>query len=452
MKISGQKKSIIFSLIIFTIVFSFLLYTAKFIENRHIFRQKILYLEQLTEITTQVSAKLKSNINQLEGLVTYIESYPESDPKDLDIYTKHLLTDYEDSILNISILKDTTIVYKYPPMHDDLVLGTDLAKIPDQKDGILKIKNTLKTGFIGPINLVEGGQAFISRVPIVVHDQYWGQLTILLDVEYFYNYLSSITSQTDLDITIYSSNNITDTPIYGMPLDSDIDSVQVADTLFDDTWTIIAYPKDHWKNATMLKDLLLLLAISISILVSVFMYFILKTKYALAIAYSTDWLTGLYSRNNIDVYFKKSNFSINQNSTFYLYIIDINNFKKINDNYGHDVGDKVLIHFSNRLKDVSINQSTAFRLSGDEFMLVVQIPVNKNNAFMLHEELNNATHYKYIYKELSLNISASIGCATYPAQGKTVDELMLFADHKMYEDKEIYHQQNIDEKNGDQYV
>lgn len=120
---------------------------------------------------------------------------------------------------------------------------------------------------------------------------------------------------------------------------------------------------------------------------------------------------------------------------FCLLYIDLNDFKKVNDTYGHLNGDLLLILVAQRIRE-SIRQSdTAARLAGDEFAIIVNHS-NLDEALQVSEKLREQLAVVYELNDgVMLSISASIGIACYPHDGKDADELILHADNSMYHDK-----------------
>ena len=115
---------------------------------------------------------------------------------------------------------------------------------------------------------------------------------------------------------------------------------------------------------------------------------------------------------------------------FALFFIDLDGFKQINDIYGHEIGDKVLIEVAQRLSE--INNFTA-RLGGDEFVSIVRY-VNddelRERAAVLLKNLSKECEDKRV------NVSASIGVARYPDDAQSTYELKKHSDEAMYRAKE----------------
>jgi len=120
---------------------------------------------------------------------------------------------------------------------------------------------------------------------------------------------------------------------------------------------------------------------------------------------------------------------------FCLLYIDLNDFKKVNDTYGHLNGDLLLILVAQRIREVIRQSDTAARLAGDEFAVIINhshLEEARQVADKLHQQL--AASYE-LNEGITLEISASIGLACYPDDGKNADELILAADKHMYQEK-----------------
>lgn len=115
--------------------------------------------------------------------------------------------------------------------------------------------------------------------------------------------------------------------------------------------------------------------------------------------------------------------------------IDIDNFKSINDTYGHDMGDKVLIMVSDRLKSSVREEDTVSRWAGDEFVCLLMEVKQKDEVTRLAENIVNRISEAFEFNRTVLSIRVSIGIALYPADGKTADILFKNADAAMYKAK-----------------
>lgn len=112
--------------------------------------------------------------------------------------------------------------------------------------------------------------------------------------------------------------------------------------------------------------------------------------------------------------------------------LDLDGFKQVNDNFGHDAGDKVLVEISRRIKDAIREDDTVARLGGDEFVvLLVGMEAPEECAGSLNRLLD-AIHRPIEVHGQSIRISASIGVALYPEDDHDPDTLLRHADQAMY--------------------
>lgn len=122
------------------------------------------------------------------------------------------------------------------------------------------------------------------------------------------------------------------------------------------------------------------------------------------------------------------------NSPFTILFLDLNEFKAINDTYGHNTGDATLKEFGKRLKETIRSSDTAGRLGGDEFIIIMRnCSLEENNSEIprIKSQLNGDFQWQGIVHKLE----TSIGYATYPRDGDSVEHLIAFADKNMYSDK-----------------
>lgn len=115
--------------------------------------------------------------------------------------------------------------------------------------------------------------------------------------------------------------------------------------------------------------------------------------------------------------------------------IDLDNFKSINDSYGHDLGDQVLLMVANRLKSFVRDEDMVSRWGGDEFVCLLLEVKQEADVTHLAEKMINRIAEAYEFNGHVLSIIASIGIAIYPTDGDTSDILFKNADTAMYKAK-----------------
>jgi len=115
--------------------------------------------------------------------------------------------------------------------------------------------------------------------------------------------------------------------------------------------------------------------------------------------------------------------------------LDLDDFKKINDSLGHEVGDRLLIEAGERLETAIRSGDTVGRLGGDEFIVLLRGFTVSTDSRQVVEGLLNQLRKEFRVDGRVLNITASIGVAVYPGDGDTTSELLRNADSAMYHAK-----------------
>jgi len=129
-------------------------------------------------------------------------------------------------------------------------------------------------------------------------------------------------------------------------------------------------------------------------------------------------------------------------SPFSLFYVDMDHFKNINDSFGHQFGDYVLVEITRRLRALTPSHSLIIRYGGDEFVLVTHLHERKE-LLSFAARLIDALSRPYHVNELHFNIGASIGIAIYPEHGHSLDMLLRASDIALYESKKIKNSTHI---------
>lgn len=117
---------------------------------------------------------------------------------------------------------------------------------------------------------------------------------------------------------------------------------------------------------------------------------------------------------------------------FAILFLDLDNFKPVNDEFGHDVGDKLLQEVAKRLTGNIRQIDTITRLGGDEFVILLEHLPNEESVPVLTQKITQAVTAPYIIHEHKLRIGVSIGSAIFPCHGTDAKTLINYADQAMY--------------------
>ena len=150
-----------------------------------------------------------------------------------------------------------------------------------------------------------------------------------------------------------------------------------------------------------------------------------------------DGLTGLPNRTLFyDRLRRGIKHSKRNNNNMALFFIDLDNFKEINDSLGHNIGDKVLIEITRRLRSKIREEDTLARLGGDEFTIIMENLDNIHDASILAQKIQHICREPIEIDEHTFYITCSIGISFYPQDSEDVDNLLKYADTAMYKAKD----------------
>ncbi len=154
-----------------------------------------------------------------------------------------------------------------------------------------------------------------------------------------------------------------------------------------------------------------------------------------------DVMTGLVNRPYFETMLAKSiqrtqNVGGGRCGKLALIFIDVDHFKRVNETLGHGYGDQLLVAVGSRLTAVLSAADTLARMGGDEFAIVVEALDNVGEITALAEKIKSSLATPFWIGNSEAFVSASIGIATYPQDGKNATILMQNADAAMYQAKQ----------------
>lgn len=151
-----------------------------------------------------------------------------------------------------------------------------------------------------------------------------------------------------------------------------------------------------------------------------------------------DTLTGLYNRYSFEEALQLNILQkARDNTKLALTLFDLDNFKFINDNYGHHVGDEILIQVSQRVSGCLRGNEVFARLGGDEFAIILSNLQTIDNATRVTKRILNSLDEPFNISGVVINMTASIGIAIYPDSTLNANELLKHADIAMYRSKKL---------------
>lgn len=392
--------------------------------------------DKFINFKSRVERLIFTNETLVQGFEAYLLMNPDLDQAEAEIYMDKLLSKNENQIRNIGVIQDTTIIWNYPKEGNAAAVGVDLSMVEGQKDLVLKVKNELEPVLQGPVDLVQGGTGFIIRLPIIRPETgYWGQISIVLNGDKIIEEINAYAADAGLKVAIFNDQNKR-VPFYGAmsivgeaPLGFDIDPDFI-------NWQVVVSPKDGWQNNQLIFEGAILFAFLIAAGAGQLTYRVLKTNDQLRIMSSHDSLTGLFNRHYLNEYQAMVLAAAKRNNRHVGFIsMDLNHFKKINDTYGHNVGDLVLVETARVLKGCTRTNEAVFRLGGDEFLIIMPDIEDGTVLQQTRERLIKSFKDDFHLVEYPCKIAVSIGSSVFPEDGNNIDALLQIADEEMYADK-----------------
>ncbi len=149
-----------------------------------------------------------------------------------------------------------------------------------------------------------------------------------------------------------------------------------------------------------------------------------------------DEMTQLYNRRYGDKNLLKMKAQMQISGIKYCVAIgDIDFFKKVNDNYGHEAGDEVLIHVARVLKEQLLANGFVCRWGGEEFLIVIESHTIEQAEHILQSILDTLRNQTITYQEQQIHVTMSMGLVSVKAEDE-IDDILRCADQKLYEAKE----------------
>lgn len=151
----------------------------------------------------------------------------------------------------------------------------------------------------------------------------------------------------------------------------------------------------------------------------------------------TDGLTGVYNHRYFkEALHKEIKRAERYNLVFSLLMFDIDNFKKINDTYGHPKGDEVLKELAQIAKEIFQREiDVVARYGGEEFVIILPQTTKEKAAIVGEKLLPSIRERLFLLASLPEPVTISLGIASYPDDGEKEDDIILSADKALYEAK-----------------
>lgn len=397
--------------------------------------------QQLSLVRANLESELNANIFLADSLATIITVNPLSGPQEWEKLAETLFLKAS-SIRNIAIAPNNIVSFVYPLAGNEAVLGLDYRSLPEQFLTVELARQRQEIFIAGPLTLLQGGNAVIARMPVFtdppINNQYWGTCSVVVDIDKLFE-LAGVTAlayQGKLAIRGKNGSGEQGDVFYG---DEDIFAQAFATEtirLLSGSWVLALAegPNNRSAENQWLSIIVRLIGYTIGsllllVFISLFYGFQLAQLNALQ-----DPLTLLPNRRFTMQLLEKL---VKAGSQFSILSLDVDNFKHVNDSYGHAVGDSLLQEVAKILQQPLRSYDTVCRLSGDEFLIILPRVTRKQDIESIINKLNSKLlENDFQTKGINLKIALSIGFASFPSDASDIESLLHHADLAMYKEKE----------------
>ena len=435
-----KQKSISLGLITFVITLVITMALAGLYVNRTSSSRK----ERASFIADSIGDRIEAEIDNREYIARVFEiqlrsSNGELTQESFNAISDALFNDYLD-VIDISLAPDGIVEYVYPSTSS---LRTGSNFFEDSRYGVYAdySKMSKVSVIIAPATLNDDTPGIIITKPIFLEDEsFWGFATVtvdqtifmadadiprLYDQGYEYELVGNNSISGENRVIVNSSDKELKTPVESM-----------ISTVGGAFWTLYIAPAKDWIRWPEVLSATAI-AFVISALAALFMYAYMNMQAnakELEVLSYRDALTNLYNPRS---YHEHMDELTRKKLPYGVIYMDLNDFKMVNDTYGHDTGDALLNIVAKRLQNSIREKDRAFRIGGDEFVVVIHGTHDKKFYEGVISRMRDNVARDVVIGEINLKVSISAGYARCPEDGSKLEEVIKQADDAMYYNKRL---------------
>lgn len=409
-------------------------------------RQQLAALERLSSLHADIERVVHGSVTLVNGLAALVASNPELSEAEFVTYARSALSS-EPALINLSVAPGLVVRYVYPREGNESVPGLDYRKIPGQREAV---EQALRTGLpvlAGPVELIQGGRAFIARAPVMVAREgepaaLWGMVSAPLRIESILEPETLQSLAAEMRIAIRGADGAGE---QGAVFHGDADvfdapgAIRMRIDVASGSWQIAAVPRpsDATPDTVWLLRLSAvgLVALSLAVLSARTQRSREASEHAAQMERQAreDPLTGLPNRVAFSEELAGALARASRTGARHaLLFIDLDDFKGVNDRHGHETGDRLLVEVAARIRAGVRGTDTVARLSGDEFTAVLYDVGAEDAIARVVEGIVESLARPYAVGDVEVQCGASVGVACYPQDAADAATLLTKADQAMY--------------------
>lgn len=438
-----MKKKILSAIIAFLVTFFFI---ESFVA---IEKKQLGYEEQANRLAAMktINGITDAMQRELDKCCEYTEFLDILISEDINI-SMDMLNEYADLILdrngkikNIQVAPDGIVKYIYPLKGDEEAIGHDLLNDPQRSPYVEAAIERRIPVIQGPVPALQGNlQVFCRKAIFIIEDgneKFWGLSIVTLD---FNELISKCGLSQNKDGYLFAFRaakpDTRQDYLWGEYQIFNEDAlIKTVDT-GDQKWEVSILPEDGWHERQFYTAQMdrLFVFVTVVIFTLVFLYVSLNMK-----IYEDARLEPLTRTLNKKWFRKHVKKKLRQKHKVHgLILIDVNNLKRLNDNFGHQIGDAVIIEVTRRIRSALRRADRLSRFGGDEYSVFVYNAGDGETVDNVRKRILKSVNRQMMIDGLKLDVSVSAGHAVYPQDGTKFDELLRVSDQRMYANKEAF--------------
>ncbi len=384
--------------------------------------------------------RMINDLNLGAGITYAIEQLLISEDGEVNKFSTIASGMMADYVQSIQLAPDGVVNEIYPEE------GNEAAKIDlvnDEKRGAI-VRYGIENDIVvmhGPFTLNQGGDGIAIRKPVYLYNEdgeryFWGLVIVIIKAPQIFNNSVNALESFGYDYILSKTES---------PLSSDYKVIDGSKQELDNPvsykfglggckWQLDVSPVNGWKNDKNSSPVIIgsvIIIVLLEVLVFAFMNMEKQRKKFRKMSL-TDGLTGLLNRIGFNEKVEKY-LNNNESKKCIAILLDVDNFKFINDVYGHEVGDQVLIQLATDMKKEFPENAVIGRNGGDEFCMLIK-DCNEEEAKNLIEGFTMKKR-TFQHKGKEYKYSISLGYVEYPTYAHKGSELLRYADIALYEVK-----------------
>lgn len=400
--------------------------------------------EHLSSMRASIEQRIQANVLVMRALKPEILWQDTPDRERLqNVIDEFLSSDLD--ISHLALAPDLRISFIYPSAGNEQLLGVDYREVSSQYHEILRAIASQDVLLSRPVDLLQGGKAFIARLPIFQADgKFWGIASLVINHEHLFNAVEffdhpeyqfliqrqELNAKTEAiagDVKVMNGDPMTTQ----LQVPGDIWQLSVAPRYGD--WL----PREHDFGWIWLIGSALTAVVVFAFVILIFtQHRLRRAVHTISFQARFDPLTELANRQYFQQQLEHKILHAHKHEEcFALVMLDLDHLRDINDALGHDIGDRLLQHVSQRIRKELNEGDLLARVGGDEFALILNDLAGPHEAESLAKALIHSLMNTADIQQNHINITASVGISMFPTDAVESQQLIKCAELAMYSAK-----------------